>query len=66
MQWFFGLIAAVVVIVIAAIVIVPLVVDRNDFKSEIVEAVKSSKRINSARRRCAGDCGSNCINSGIS
>ena len=42
MKWFFGIIGAVVVLIIAAIVIIPLVVDPNDYKDEIVAAVKSA------------------------
>ncbi len=42
MKWFFGLIVATVVVIIAAIVIIPLVVDPNDYKDEIIAGVKSA------------------------
>lgn len=42
MKWLFGLIAAVIVLIVAAIVIIPMVVDPNDYKEEIVTAVKSA------------------------
>ncbi len=42
MKWFFGIIAAAVISIIAAIVIIPLVVDPNDYKDEIIAGVKSA------------------------
>ncbi len=42
MKWLVGLIAALVVALIAAVIIIPLVVDPNDYKDEIVAVVKSA------------------------
>ena len=42
LKFLFGLVLAVVLLVAAAAVIIPLVVDPNDFKEEIVEQVKQA------------------------
>ena len=42
MKWILGLIGGLVLIVLAAIVIIPLVVDPNDFKDEIIAAAKQA------------------------
>ena len=42
LKWLFGLVALLVVVVIAAIVILPMVIDPNDYKDEIIAQVKSS------------------------
>ena len=42
MKWILGLIGAIVVIVLAAIVLIPRLVDPNDFKPEIIAAAKQA------------------------
>ena len=42
MKWLLGFVVAIIVVVIAAIVIIPMVVDPNDFKGEIVDTVRSA------------------------
>ncbi|MBT8447373.1 MAG: AsmA family protein, partial [Gammaproteobacteria bacterium] len=42
LKWLFGLVGLLVVIVIAAIIILPMVIDPNDYKDEITAQVKKS------------------------
>lgn len=39
-KWLLGLVGALVLLVVAAVIILPMVIDPNDYKAEIVEAVK--------------------------
>ena len=39
-KWLFGLVALLVVLLVAAVIVLPMVVDPNDYKDQIVDVVK--------------------------